>query len=103
MITYDEILFVLMTIVLFLQGFYFGKRQFLRVVIVSLVFILSDLAIIVSKGDYTYPYNIHASMYEIVVGIVYVVFWFGLGYLASHLVIIREGDIGKVKILKIDK
>jgi hypothetical protein len=98
----EVILVVITTVVLFLQGFYFGKRQILRLVIVSLMLILFDLVSIVSSGVYTYSGAIlNASKYQAAVAIIYVVFWWGLGYIASHLVLVREKDIGKVTILKI--
>lgn len=102
MVINEVVLVVIITVVLILQGFYFGKRQILRLVIVSLILILFDLAIIVSNGVYTYSGVIlDVNKYQAAVAIIYVVSWWGLGYIASHLVLVTEEDTGKVAILKI--
>ena len=102
MVINEVVLVVITTAVLFLQGFYFGKRQILRLVIVSLILILFDLGIIMSNGVYTYSYTmLNADKYEAAVAIIYTISWWVLGYIASHLVLVTEKDTGKVSILKI--
>lgn len=102
MITHNDILLVIVTTALFFQGFYVGRRQLLRFMIVSLIMLLSSLANIILNGVYTYSGAIFdMNMYQIVTVIVYLVSWWGLGYMVSHLVLVKDGDIGKVAIMKI--
>lgn len=99
MITYNDIIIVTGTIMLFFQGFYFGRRQMLRLLIISLVILLTSVVSIIINGVYTLDFTIH----EVIIAIIYVSFWWGLGYVVSHVVVIKEGDIGKVKMLKVKK
>ena len=106
MIKHEDIIFVIITVSLFFQGFYFAKKQAWRVIIVSLILILSDLASVILSGDYKFPDAIlHTSVYEIVIVIVYVVFWWGLGYITGYivdrLVLIRGNDTGKAKRIEL--
>jgi hypothetical protein len=97
----EVILVVITTVVLFLQGFYFGKRQIRRLVIVSLVLIVFDLEIVVSNGIYIYSVAmLNADKYEASVAIIYAISWWGLGFIVSHLILVTEKDIGKVKRIK---
>ncbi len=100
MITYDNILVLIGTILIFSQGFYFGRRQMLRVMIISLIMIFLSMIGIVLNGVYTLDEKM--TMYKIIAAIIYVAFWWGLGFVMSHFVLIKEGDIGKVKRIKID-
>lgn len=85
MITHDDILFVITTVVLFLQGFYFGRKQILRLVIVSLMMLLSDLVSIMLNGMHTYSGAIlDINIYEATVVVVYVFSFWGIGYMAGH-------------------
>jgi hypothetical protein len=96
------ILLTIVTISLFFQGFYVGRRQVVRFMIVSLMMLLSSLTSVAINGVYTYSGAIFdMNVYEIVTAIVYLVSWWGLGYMISHLVLVRDGDIGKVAIMKI--
>lgn len=101
MIIYDYILFAIITFALFFQGFYFGRKQFGRVVIVSLVLLASD---IMMRRVYTLPdVTSHIKTYDIVIPVIYVIFWWGLGYIAGHIILIRDNDIGKVKRIRLEK
>lgn len=108
MITYDDILFLIITAALFFQGFYFAKRQVWRVVIVSLMLIISDMVGIMLSGVYTLPDAIlHTNIHDLAGPIIYVVFWWGLGYITGYitcrLILIRDGDIGEVKRIKLEE
>lgn len=100
MITYDSILVLIGTILILLQGFYLGRRKMIRVIIISLMILFSSIISIVLNGVYILDEKM--TMYNIIVAIIYVAFWWGLGFVMSHFVLIKEGDIGKVKRMKID-
>ena len=100
MVTYDNILVLIGTILIFYQGFYLGRRQMIRVIIISLIILFSSIISIVLNGVYVLDEKM--TMYNIIVAIIYVAFWLGLGFVMSHFVLIKEGDIGKVKRMKID-
>jgi hypothetical protein len=101
MVAYDIIRFVVSTIALIFLGFYVGRGQMLRVVIIALLILLLTLVSIKLNGVYMY-YDIvlDTNKYEVIIAILYCAFWLGLGYVMSCFTIIREKDIG-VKILKI--
>ena len=102
MTTYNDILFVIMTIGLFFQGFYIGRRQMIRVAMASLTIILSTLTSVTLNGLYTYSGALlDINTYEAAVAIIYIAFWWGLGYFMSHLVLIKESNICKVERMKI--
>lgn len=104
MITNDEILFLIITAVLFFQGFYVARKQVWRVVIVSLILIILDLVSIMSNGDYTLSdATLNITVHNVVGVIIYAIFWWGLGYIMGHFILIRDGDIGKVKIIKLEE
>jgi hypothetical protein len=104
MITYGDILFLIITAALFFQGFYFAKKQMWRVVILSLILIISDKVSILLSGVYTLQEAV--SVHDVVWPIIYVVFWWGLGYVTGyiigHLILIRR-DFGKVKRVKLEE
>lgn len=102
MITNDEILFLIITAALFFQGFYVARKQVWRVVIVSLMLIISDLVSIMSNGDYTLSdATLDITVHNVVGAIIYGIFWWGLGYIAGHLILIKENNICKVEIMKV--
>lgn len=104
MIILDDILFMITTVALFLQGFYFGRKQVVRVLIVSLILIASDLVSIMTRGIlYTLPDTISHINVHNVAPVIYVIFWWGLGFVAGHFVLIKESDFGKVKRMKLDE
>lgn len=95
MTSYNDIIFAIITIVTFLQGFYFGRRQLINVVIVSLIAILSSSVSIIIHGAYTLDY----TMYEVIIVVIYVIFLWVLGFVISGFTVIKEGDIG-VRVIK---
>ena len=103
MITHDDILFVIITAVLFFQGFYFARKQLLRIVIVSLIMLISDIVSINLYGMHTLSGDILVNIHELATVIIYVIFLWGFGYFVGHFVLIRENDIGKVKRMKLDE
>jgi len=42
------------------------------------------------------------TIYEVIVAIIYAASFLGFGYVMSHFVLVKETDIGKVKIIKIE-
>ena len=100
MITHNDIiLFIILTIASFFQGFYFGRRQMLMVIITSLILLFSSLVFIMLNGVDTYSGTIlDSNIYEFVIGIIYAAFWLGFGYVMSHLVSIKETDFGVKRI-----
>jgi hypothetical protein len=102
MITHNDIILLVTTIAIFCQGFYLGRRQMLRFGIASLTLLLLSITSITLNGLYTYSGAIlDVNTYEAVVAIIYVAFWWGLGYFISHLVLIKENNICKVEIMKV--
>lgn len=99
MITYEDIIFVIVTIGIFFQGFYIGRRQITRFVIVSLILLLSFTVSIMKNGIYTYSGAIlDVNIYDALIATIYVSFWWGFGFMISHFILITEKDIGKIKI-----
>lgn len=98
------ILLIIETIALFFQAFYFGRRQLSKVKILSLVLIFSPIVGIVLDGMYSSSGAIlDINIYELIVAFIYCVFWWGLGYLLSFFVLIKETDIGKMRLVRVER
>jgi hypothetical protein len=103
MITYDYILIVIGTIVLFFQGFYFGRWKMLGVVIASLILIFLSLVIMMVNGIYIYSGAIlDTNIYKLVVATIYCAFWLGLGYVLGRNVVMKESYI-RVSIVNVER
>ncbi len=97
-LTYGDLFFIIVSVCLFFQGFYFGRRQILRLSLISLVIVMSSMASIVIHGKY----SLDETIYDVIVGIIYVYFLWGVGYMMSHIIEVKEKDIAKVKRLNIE-
>lgn len=81
MIMYNNIILVIVTIAIFFHGFYFGRRQTLRFLILSLVLLLASLTGIILHG--VYISDVIMTWYDVIIAIAYFVFWWGCGYYIS--------------------
>ena len=97
-LTYEDLYFAILTFCLFFQGFYFGRRQMWRVLIISLLLLVSSAISIVLHGIYT----LDMTIYEIIMGIMYALLLWWIGYKMSRVIVVKEGDIGIVKRLNIN-
>ena len=97
-LTYEDLYFAILTFCLFFQGFYFGRRQMWRVLIISLVLFVSSAISIVVHGIYT----LDMTIYEIIMGAMYTILLWWIGYTMSHIIVIKETDIGKVERIHIN-
>ena len=79
MMTYIGIIILIETIVIFFHGFYFGRRHTQMLLVTSLILLLSSLVSIILHGVYTIDFKI----YEAIIVIIYIFFWWGLGYYIS--------------------
>lgn len=66
----------------------------IRVAIISSVSLLSFLAITIILGVYT----LDVSIYEVVIAIICAAFLWGFGFVISGFIIIREKDIGDIRV-----
>lgn len=69
-----------------------------RVLIISLVMLVSSTISIVIHGIYT----LDMTIYEIIMGIMYTLLLWWIGCKMSHVIVIKETDIGKVEIMHIN-
>ncbi len=97
-LTYEDLFFVIVSVCLFFQGFYFGRRQMLRLSLISLVMVISSITSIVIHGKY----SLDVTIFDVIAGIIYVSFLWGVGYVMSHIIEVKETDIAKVKRLNIE-
>jgi len=97
-LTYEDLYFAILTFCLFFQGFYFGRRQMWRVLIISLVLLVSSAISIALHGIYT----LDITIIEIIMGIMYALLLWWIGYTMSHIIVIKEADIGKVERIHIN-
>ncbi len=112
MVIYTYIIFLMiMGIVLLLQGFYIGRGKMTQVTIVSLILIFLSTMSIVFGDTYIYSGNVHIysdiaqdmNIYNTVIATTYASSWWGLGYMASRLTLVKEDGGRKITIMKIDK
>jgi hypothetical protein len=103
MTIYDDILFVILTAALFLQGFYFARNQMLKVVIVSFILIISDVVCTIMNGGHTFSDTI--NIHEATAAIIYVISLWGFGYFAGLFILLKDSDIGvrRINFMKIKK
>lgn len=64
-----------------------------RVLIMSLVLLVSSAISIVLHGIYT----LDMTIYELIMGIMYALFLWWIGYTMSHVIVVKETDIAKVE------
>lgn len=98
-LTYEDLYFAILTFCLFFQGFYFERRQMWRLLIISLVLLVSSAISIVLHGIYT----LNMTISEVIIDVAYALLIWYIGYKMSRVIVIRETDIGKVKRMNINQ
>ena len=99
MLTYEDLYFAILTFCLFFQGFYFGRRQMWRFLIVSTVLLVSSIISIVMHGGI---YTFDVTISEVIIDVAYTLFVWYIGYKMSYVIVIKETDIGKIERININ-
>jgi hypothetical protein len=104
MIYIDTILYVLLLIeiiAIFLQGFYFGRKNNSGIYIMTTIVLIALFMIILLDGTKLFTLRVlSAGIYELMVSITYSIFCWGLGYYLSGLYFIRKDEKGVILKLR---
>lgn len=98
-ITYN-ILLLIETIAIFFQGFSFGRRYTLGLLISSLVILSISVLSVILDGIVNYAkILLNVDIYEAMITLIYVLFWWILGYIIGRIRRIKAENMKVKKIV----
>ena len=98
--TYNDILLLIGTIAIFSQGFSFSRKSIKIMLASSIILILIPFVNIKLNGMEVYfDALLNEDKYDVIIAIVYVSFWWILGYLTGCFRIISKDEMGRVKMI----
>lgn len=93
MVDIHTVLILIDTVAIFFQGFSFRRRHTLILLISSITIMSTSILSIILDGVNIYVNTIsNASMYNVILALAYVIFWWMSGYIIGGSRIIRSED-----------